>query len=406
MVSIAELWAGAAAGGGTPEEISARVGGLIELAQKGEAAERQGKIDLQEMENKAASDRLAKELETRLKITKKENAAAMARLEMELGVRREDMANQLTMSRERLGFDREKLAADVQIERDKLAMAREEMEKIGIPKMEAERWYNEQQVILAQEAQKIDRERVGVERGRLGLDALSKGVELASSPATRFQFLDFANGLANSAEARDWLGALTDATNLTGFGLAADRNVQTMTPAEALNAMVATLTGQTAAQSAQGTGATPGTGAAIYDPYYKVAPNGTVTGPGGSFGYNDAWSWGEANRLANAKSATGTPMVLTASGTNAAGNAVQDGGPATALSQYTTQLNNELGQIEKVADAGASSLAPGTLESLGKDGLAEFVSGLNKLRMDSNAWLRNYELSRPAQGTGPEAAWG
>jgi hypothetical protein len=380
---------------------------------------------LQEQQDKSAMQRLEAEISSRLQITDKEIAGQMARLEKELSVRREDIANQLTMSRERLGFDREKLAADVQVERDRLQLAREEMERIGIPKMEADRWYQEQQVILAQEAQKIDRERIGVERGRLGLEAFSKAVELASSPASRYQFGDFAAGLAGSAEARNWFAALEDAVNQSGFGVAADAGVQPMTPQQALSSMMGFLTGQPASpvdQAAAAVAATqappPGAAQTADRPEPMVVGAAPVSGAaslpvdiqadrtaaaGTGFGTDIA---GAPAGTAGVGAGATTPIAADGSGPDPlAGMLQQMAATNPALQSYLDRQNQELAQIGQIADAGASALAPGSLERLGENGLAEFVSGLKKLRRDSDAWLRNYQISRPSQGGGPEASW-
>jgi hypothetical protein len=342
---------------------------------------------LQQQQDSAAMERLQAEIGSRLQISNNEITAQMARLEKELAVRREDIANTLTISRERLGFDREKLAADVQVERDRLGLAREEMERIGIPKMEADRWYQEQQVILAQEAQKIDRERIGVERGRLGLDAFTKAVELASSPASRYQFGDFAAGLANSAEARNWFGALEDAVNQSGFGVASDAGVQPMTPQQALASMMGFLTGQPATPVDQAAAAVQAAGQQAADFGGDFA--GQVQGP-----------------VDGAAPAGGSPMTVGANSTDPLTGMLQQMATTNpALQEYLDRQNQELGQIAKIADAGASALAPGSLERLGETGLAEFVSGLKKLRRDDTQWLRNYQMTRPSQGAGPEASW-
>ncbi len=357
--------------------------------------DRDSQRKLQEQQDRAALERSQAEIAARLQISNNEITAQMARLEKELGVRREDLANQLTMSRERLGFDREQLAANVQIERDKLAHAKDEMERIGIPKMLADKWYQEQQVQLAQSAQQIDRERLKVERGKLGLDAFTKAVELASNPATRFQFGDFATGLAANAQARDWTAALTDAVNQSGFGQAVDAGVQPMTPQSALAAMLGFLgagaqpgaqEGAQAAAGVPGVGAPAGVGT---DNYQRPVLGTDMDTPG--------------DEQAGAPGRT----------------AAVQGAPDAMMSKYYGDLSKyspemqaylraneaQLGQIEKVADAGASSLAPGALESLGETGLAEFVSGLKKLRRDPELYMKNYQKSRPAQGQGPEASW-
>lgn len=373
-----------------------------ELKQQKDIAnlEEKNRLAVQNAGDKAALERLQSELSSRLQIVDKEQAGAMARLEKELGVRREDMANQLTMSRERLGFDREKLAADVQSEREKLAFAREEMEKIGIPKMLADKWYQEQQVILAQEAQKIDRERIGVERGRLGLEAFTKAVELASSPASRFQFGDFATGLARNAQARDWTAALTDAVNQSGFGVAADAGVQAMAPQDALAAMLGFLGNQpgTSTPTQPGTSAAaattvsvPGAPAPVRTDFASDVKGTPVPAVPGAVGVMGA--------------PVGSPADPALGGGGDYGGYGDISGLSPALQAYLNQNNAELGQIAKIADAGASALAPGVLEGLGETGLAEFVSGLKKLRRDDTAWLSNYAKTRPYQGTGPEASW-
>jgi hypothetical protein len=284
---------------------------------------------IQAMSDESSMARLQAELASRLGIQNTQDAAAMARLEKDLGVRQADIDARLSIARDELGFKREELAANVQVERDKLAQAKDEMEKIGIPKMLADKWYQEQQVRLADSAQKIEEEKVGVQRGQLGLDAFSKAVDLASSPAKYFQFGDFAQGLAANPQATDWLKALGSETAQSGFGPSTD-----------------------VAASLPGVGISP------------QQAMGTMLSLLG------------ANRTTAADQAAGAPAQIN-----------------PALQAMLNQQQQELGQIGQVARAGGSALAPGTLERMqanDPDTLAKFQSGLGKLRFSVPDWMRSY----------------
>lgn len=463
--------------------------------------EAQARAALSEKEQQAANERQAAELASRLGISNNEQAAAMARLEQELGVKREELSQNLLISNNELGFKREELAANVKTESDKIAQAREEMLKIGIPTMLANKWKQEQDVALAQEAQKIDREKIGVDRGRLGFDVFSKAVDLASSPASRYQFGDFAAGLAKNPQARDWFAAMAQSSNGSGFGPSADAGTQPITPDQAM-ADFYTMMGVSPSGTAgapgnpTGVGMPPGTGAgsnvipfpqqpgsnpditvgqqmldmastvlsgspdqqaafmahyqaslaagashvqAVHDAYASIGgdplsiitalPNGAVASlpPAlqavlGSGGQSGAASAGGAEQVyaggsssfneGGAAAAAATNPAVYAGGSStfneATGGTAAPGLTTTQISPglqaYLDQQNKELGQIGAIRDAGGSALAPGTLESMSKDDLAEFQSGLSKLRTDVPAWMRDYTLSRPGQANPEQMA--
>lgn len=350
--------------------------------------------EISRREVEAANQRSAQEIAARLQISNNEQAAAMARLEKELQVRREDMEQQLLISRERLGFDREQLAANIKIENDKLLVAREEMEKIGIPKMLADKWYQEQQVALAQSAQQIDREKIGVERGRLGFDVMSKAIELASSPATRYQFGDFAQSLARNPNAADWLRAMAEESQRGGFAIPSDAGVQAITPEEAMAEFMGML------------GVDPATGQQIVNGEVVSASSAPATASltgapeeiaqrAAERGFAGPVSGGDARGAAAASYGAGAEASLVPT---------QIAQTNPQLQAFLQQQEQELKTIGDVFDKGAHALAPGTLEGWGEDNVASFISGGKKLRRDTAGWLRNYERAGVHQASGAEAA--
>jgi hypothetical protein len=402
--------------------------------------ENQTRLQLQEKEAVAAEQQQARELASKLGIVNLEQ--------------QQDIEARLTLGREQLGFSREQLAANMQVENAKLAQAHEEMVRVGIPAMLADKWYKEQQVVLAQSAQRIDQQNANTNEGRLGYDVFSKAVDMASTPAKRYQFGDLMSGLATNPNARDWMAKMSGAVNDSGFGPSSETGVMPITPQQALGDFMGMLgvpgagpgTGQPAGViSLEGVRQflteNPGYGvqnAVTYltTPGNEVAAAGMIqrerqrmqTGqaptsmpgvsqfltenPGATL--QDAVDWltkpvnsAAAQAMAQREQARvgaategvafagGSPtfsesrqpvsLGSAASGMNPTGNA--------ALDAFLAQRNAELGQIAKIADAGGSALTPGTLESMKPDDLAEFQSGMAKLRRDVPAWTRDYQTA-------------
>jgi hypothetical protein len=360
-------------------------------------------LKLQDKSDEAALERLQAELMTRLQITDKEAASAMARLESELGFRREDLAQRLLESRERLGFDREKLTAEIGIERDKLGLAREEMERIGIPKMLADKWFQEKQVEIAFEQIQVDREKIGVERGRLGYDVFSKAVDMASTPAKYFQFGDFASGIASNSEAVDWLNELNNQAAWAGWGaqsaagsgfgpsqdIAAQGN-QAIDPMTAMGQML-NFMGVTA----------PSHGTAAYQTQYDVTP-WTAANQAQAEAMQAAGQWPPGG-LAPSQITGGVPVGTPGThGAPAVGVNLGAGLPNNpAMADFMSKQAVELNAVNDIAKRGGSAMAPGTLERLNAtnpDALAKFTSGIQKLRYDAPGWLRDYQRAGVYQG--------
>lgn len=337
--------------------------------------------DMQRLQITADADKQAAELTNRTQISTSEQQAAMARLEKELGVRSVEIANNLKIAEDQLGFNRDQLAANVKIEADKLAQAHEEMVKIGIPKMEADRWYQQQQVLLAQSAQKIDQQRANTEEGKLGFDVYSKAVEMASDPRARYQLGDMLTGVANNPFARNWMAMASGAAQDTGFGIPGDAGNGAITPQQALGdfmSMMGAPSGTSPQQAA-------GTLASGQDPA-AAAQLQAVKGP------MQQEESGQGPAVAVDQQSLKGPMQQAAGG---------PAGLSPQLQAYLQRQQQELGQIGQVADAGAGALAPGTMESWGDDKVKEFQSGLAKLGRDVPTWMSNYAKTRVYQG-GPE----
>lgn len=198
----------------------------------------------------------------------------------------------------------------------------------------------------------LGRGRLEVERGGLGLQAVSEAAKMGG-PENYFQYLDYLGGARQLPGMANWLGALQgNAPQLAFTAPGAQRPA-----AQSFGGMIGLLGGSTAPGTSGGGGAASG---------------GTTGTTGGS----------------------------TASGTDpqaAAAAAVVKASPPSTMAGYSPDDIRALDVIQGIYGAGAHTMAPGVYESMSPAQKALFASGGRKTGHDPREFLAAHEQSRIGQ---------
>lgn len=246
------------------------------------------------------------------------------------------------------GLQRDQLRQQYDIAKMNARTARE--------RLEVDRWYNEQQVQLAQ--QRLAQEQQQFQT-KMGYDLVNMAANL-TGPADYFKMSNLARGVAGNPQTSTFLSALQNNSRLAGF------NAQAGTPERlTLDSLMARLGGGSApptptsasapvATQATQQAASGGGGAAPV-----AAPTGGVTGP-----------------------LTGNTLTMN----------------ANAAPQDNSQAY--LAQIGGIGQAGAHKLGAGVLEQLTPTEFKLFEGGLSELGYDPATFMAQHQRSRIGQGIG------
>jgi hypothetical protein len=147
------------------------------------------------------------------------------------GVDREQIGANLQIAANQLGWDKEKFPQLLAQEQAKIEQAREQLERIGIPAQELEKWKAEKNYELAQAAHELEtkrveagidaeKQRIGIERqnvlggqaiqrGQLGSNLFTTLANLNNAGAAKaFQYAAAADQARQSPDAQSWLQSL------------------------------------------------------------------------------------------------------------------------------------------------------------------------------------------------------
>lgn len=307
----------------------------------------------------------------------------------------------------------------------------------GLPEVEIERraqalkeWQAEQDVALQEQ-------KLGLDRGRLGLDYLSAAAQMGG-PASVFQQADFLRGARQRGDVPGFLGSLANNTQLPAFTGAGNA---TMIPQTAAGLSLQLGSGQSVTLPGSTTGGAPAPGTPGFGTFVPAATAGgapaqtygqydlgkvaAALSAQGNFDAGKFWqmmgntanpsslnyalqqSTGgrvqDVSTLGNGVLFTPTPAAPATSAAPTAAPAQPMGAPAApGLGTDAAGYNYDaaLNQIGNIFRAGPTGLAPGSLERLDPNEVAILRSGATKLGYDPDAWLRAYSRAGVGQKAG------